>query len=103
MPTIHGQLTDTSDVVIYAPPRHRKVVPIVVRLVNSGTATVTVTLKQVDPAGNATTLDEVTLAAGQEFGMTLDNGVYDLDKGAKLTGALDAAGTVNYTITYRLE
>lgn len=103
MPTIHGQLTSTTDTVIYAPPLHRKMVPTVVRLVNNGSNTITVTLKQVDPAGNAQDLDEITLAAGQEFGMTLDSGVYDLDRGRRLVGVLSDTGTVNYTITYRLE
>lgn len=103
MPTIHGALTATSDTDIYQPPRHRKMVPTVVRFVNAGSNTVTVTLKQVDPADNAQVIDEITLPSGQEFGMTLDSGVYDLDKGAKLVGALDAAGTVKYTITYRLK
>ena len=103
MPTIHNKLTDTTDTIIYTPPRHRKMVPTMVRFVNKGSNTVTVTLKQVDPEGNAKELDEITLAASQEFGMTLDSGVYDLDRGKSLSGVLDAAGTVNYTITYRLE
>jgi len=103
MPTIRGTLTGTSDVVIYAPPKHRKMVPTVIRLVNSGSNTVTITLKQVSPANDEAVIDEITLPSSQEFGMTLDSGVYDLDRGAKLVGALNAAGTVKYTITYRLK
>lgn len=103
MPTIHGQLTGTTDTVIYAPPLHRKMVPTVVRIVNSGSNTITVTLKQVAPDSTAQVIDEITLPAGQEFGMTLDSGVYDLDRGSRLAGVLSDTGTVSYTITYRLE
>ena len=102
MPTIHGTISTTTDVDIYKPPEDKKIVLTMVRFVNSGTATVTLTLKQVDPIGNAKELDEITLAAGQEFGMALDNGVYDLDVGAKLVGVLNTNGVVKYTLTYRL-
>lgn len=112
MPTIHGELTSTTDTTIYQPPKHRKMIPTLVKFVNKGTATVTVTLKAVDLGGNEDVIDEITLAAGQEVGMipqppiamkALDSGVYDLDKGDKLVGVLDTAGTVKYTITYRLK
>lgn len=111
MPTIHGELTSTTDTTIYQPPKHRKMIPTLVKFVNKGTDTVTVTLKAVDLGGNEDVIDEITLAqpggiilaAGQEVGMNLDSGVYDLDKGDKLVGVLDTAGTVKYTITYRLK
>lgn len=103
MPTIHGELTSTTDTTIYQPPKHRKMIPTLVKFVNKGTATVTVTLKAVDLGDNEDVIDEITLAAGQEGGMNLDSGVYDLDKGDKLVGVLDTAGTVKYTITYRLK
>jgi len=104
MPTRYFELTDTNAHDLIVPPAHRKVVITMLRLKNTGTSTVTVTLSQISPDGNDTkTVDKIDLPAGQEFGITLDSGAYDLERGYKLQGVLSAASTVRVAVTYKLE
>jgi len=102
MPTVSFVLTDTNAVEIVKPPKHRKVRVKFVRLYNKGGADATVTLRQVSPDGGQTKdVDEIMVTAGQEKEFDAEV-VYDLDRGFKLTGALDAAGSVRVTVTYEL-
>ena len=104
MPTRQFTLTSTSSTDILVPPRNRKVTITMLRLANTGSSDATVTLQQVSPDGSITkTLAEIEVKAGQEFGITLDSGAYELFRGFKLTGLLSTSTTVNGEMTYKLE
>jgi len=103
MPTVHKTLTGTSAVDIVKPPKHRKVKVRFIRVYNAGSSDSVVTLQQVSPDGSLTKdVDEIPITNGQTEIIDGCSAIYDLDRGFKLTGALDAAGTVNITVTYEL-
>jgi len=104
MPTKHATLTDTTPVDIIALAEHQKPEIKFLRVYNAGSSNVVVTLQQVSPGGTVTkTVDEIPISAGQVEVISAEDVIYDLDRGHKLQGKLDASGDVRITITYRVK
>jgi len=104
MPTVNVNITGTTDVDVVVPPKHRKVKVVFLRVYNAGTSDSVLTLKQISPDSSVNkTVDIIPISANQVEVVTAEKMVYDLDRGFKLAGVLDAAGDVKVTVTYELE
>ena len=111
MPTVHIELTGAGDVVVYQPPKNRKIRAVFIRSYNEDVNENKVSVKAVryDSDGNVAgsrLIDYVPLAPGQLEVITADKlAIYDLDKGEALVTTLSTATAsfpVHLTVTYEL-